>query len=254
MIDEMIDKDPVQDQEEEAEVQAVVPQSTANQPMTSETRLNSLWNLPPAVMHEAQMKAQKVRMSHGMLAGVPILCKGPDCPYEKVCTITPANRIIGYRCPLEAAAVISRFEAYCAHFKIDISMEYPHEDDVVDLSIIKDLVDIEIQILRADNKVAINGDFITKTVGTVDSRGRAYYEDAIDQASEYKMRLLDKKWKTLQLLDSTRKDKSNKQKALNDPSVKAASIFSKISSMVANQAQESYEVVDAEYTTVDSEE
>jgi len=220
---------------------------------STEGRLNSLWNLPPAVMQEAQAKAQKIRMSHGMLAGVPLLCKGPDCLYAKICSISPQNRMVGYRCPMEAASVIARFEDYCAHFKVDISMEIPREDDIVDLALIKDLVDIEIQILRADNKVAINGDFITKTVGTVDSRGRAYYEDAVDQASEFKMRLLDKKWKLMQLLDSTRKDKASKQKSLNDPSVKAANIFSKLSNMVSAHASENLEVIDAEFVNVEED-
>ena len=72
-----------------------------------------------------------------------------------------------------------------------------------------------------------------QTLQSVDQRGNAYYEDAITPEAQYKLQLQDKRYKLLNLLNSTRKDKANEHKQMT-PSEEALSIFKKINQAVPN--------------------
>ena len=142
-------------------------------------------------------------------------------------------RIVGSRCPQEAGVILSRYDQWCKHFKINFEGDMVAEEDLVDASLIRDLVENEVQILRAENKIALNGDIVKQTLQSVDQRGNAYYEDAITPEAQYKLQLQDKRYKLLNLLNSTRKDKANEHKQMT-PSEEALSIFKKINQAVPN--------------------
>lgn len=187
-----------------------------------------VWGLDDEALTRAKISANKFKLKHGMFAGIPLICKKDKCPYSAVCTIPEDHRIVGNRCPIEIGAIMSRFDSWCAHFLIESDGDYIKDEDLVDATLIRDLVDNEIQILRAENRVAINSDFIAKTISTIDSKGKAYYEDSVSPESEFKLQLLDKRYKILQLLNSTRKDKAKEMKLELNPSQQAMSIFNKI--------------------------
>lgn len=173
------------------------------------TEIQKIWQVPTATIAHISDASDKFRLKHGMFASVPIICKGADCPYFETCTIDPQHRLKGSRCAMEIGAIMSRYEMWCAHFNISLEGATISKEDMTDASLVRDLVDNEIQTLRAENKIAISGDFIGLTLKEVDRSGKPYYEDAVSPASEYKMALLDKRYKILQLLNSTRKDKSS---------------------------------------------
>ena len=185
----------------------------------------NVWGIDPDV---AARSSRVFSMSHGMFAGVPIVCKDSTCPYVDVCTVDPSDRIVGTRCPMEAGAIVERFNAWCRHFKIDLSGPTIKDGDLADVSLIKDLVELEVQILRAENRIALNGDFIGKTIVQIDNTGRVYRENTVTPEAEYKMALHDKKYKVLQLLNATRKDKVKELDLKSSPSDQALSIFKKI--------------------------
>lgn len=189
---------------------------------------NSTWNLPPQLEKMAKDVSRRFSTKHGMLASVPLICKGVECPYRQSCTIDEEELPRGYRCPIEIGAIISRFEHWCNHFDIKINNDIIDDRDLVDATLIRDLIDNEIQILRAENRIAISADFIAKTIATVDNKGKAHYKDEISPEATFKMSLLDKKYKILQLLNSTRKDKAKVDKIELTPSQQAMSIFNKI--------------------------
>lgn len=188
-----------------------------------------VWGLDDDALARAEISANKFKLKHGMFAGIPLICKKEKCPYSAVCTIPEKHRIIGNRCPIEIGAIMSRFDSWCAHFLIKSDEDYIRDEDLVDATLIRDLVDNEIQIMRAENRIAISSDFISKTITSIDNKGRAYYEDSISPESEFKLQLLDKRYKILQLLNSTRKDKAKEIKLELNPSQQAMSIFKKIS-------------------------
>ena len=189
----------------------------------------SVWGLSEEALIRAELSSNKFKLKHGMFAGIPLICKKEKCPYLNVCSLPDNHRVKGDRCPVEIGAIISRFDSWCKHFGIEADGDYIKDEDLVDASLIRDLVDNEIQILRADNRIAINGDFIARTISSIDNKGKAYYEDSVSAESEFKLQLLDKRYKILQLLNSTRKDKAKEVKFELNPSQQAMSIFKKIS-------------------------
>lgn len=159
---------------------------------------------------------------HGMFASVPIVCKEDDCVYKDVCMVSPSERILGQRCPMEIAAILARYEQWCAHFDIDLSTDVLEPDNLVDATLIKDLVNIEVQILRAENKIALNGDFMADTLLEIDKKCQPYFGKVVSPEAEYLMTLQDRKIKILNQLNATRKDKAadKRKESASDEAIK----------------------------------
>ena len=200
---------------------------------------DNVWNLPTHVEKLARDVSVRFSTKHGMLASVPLMCRGVDCPYRATCTIENDNELPrGHRCPIEIGAIMSRFEHWCNHFGIRIENGLIDDGDLVDATLIRDLVDNEIQTLRAENRIAISADFIAKTIAAVDKKCQAHHNDDISPEATYKMSLLDKKFKILQLLNSTRKDKSGNKSIELTPSQQAISIFNQIQEKLSKQSED----------------
>lgn len=214
--------------------------------------LTKMWNIPKGTMAQVDNCMQIYNSTHGMFAGVPIICKADKCHYLETCLIDPAYRIKGTRCPMEAGAVISRFEHWCTHFGIDVSNGTLRPDDAVDAMLVRDLVDNEVQMLRADNRIAISGDFLGKTISSVDNKGNEHLEDTITPAEEFKFKLQEKRHKILQLLNSTRKDKAN-QITGDQPSTKAATLLNKVNQLINQDELDNVEFVETEYESINEE-
>jgi len=181
-----------------------------------EKNIQSVWGTKDPeqlknIANEVRKSVKRSGLKHGLFAHIPLICRGNVCPYKSACPIE--NKPVGERCPVEIGAILSRFESLCNHFGIRFNEKGEvHVEDVVDSSMIRDLVDLEIQILRADNKLAIDGDFIGKTVKSVSEQGQVYYDDIVTPAAEFKMVLLKQKNKVLEKLNATRKDKTDSYK------------------------------------------
>lgn len=184
-----------------------------------------VWGLGGTEIIQAKQSSQKYRMKHGMFASVPLICKDSKCPYAKVCAIPNGQRTLGSRCPVEIGAILSRFEHWCVHFGINIENEFIKDEDLVDATLIRDLVDNEIQTIRAENKLAISGDFIGETLNTVDNKGNPWYENTITPEAEFKLTLQDRRYKIFNQLNSTRKDKAKELNNQLNPSEKTLDIF-----------------------------
>lgn len=184
-----------------------------------------VWGISKDVAEES---SKIFRMKHGLFAGVPIICREGLCPYIKVCTVDKTKRVVGSRCPMEAGAIVSRFESWCRHFEINIEGNRIKDEDLADVSLIKDLVENEIQTLRAENRIALNADFIGKTIVEIDNKGKVYRENTVTPEAEFKLSLQEKRYKILQLLNATRKDKSKNDPNVSSPSNRAISIFNKV--------------------------
>lgn len=187
-----------------------------------------IWGLSTAETIQVNQFSKRNKLKHGMFAAIPLICKDKMCPYSSVCPIPQGQRTPQGRCPVEIGTIITRFDSWCKHFGLDTENEYIKDEDLVDASLIRDLVDNEIQIMRAENKLAINGDFIGDTLATVDNKGNPWYQKAVTPEAEFKLTLLDKRQKILQLLNSTRKDKAKEIANDVDPSMQAVSIFNKL--------------------------
>lgn len=196
--------------------------------------IKNVWNLSDDAFIKASASSKRYKYKHGMFAAIPIICQGKDCPYKPVCTIPEQHIVVNERCPVEIGAIMARFDMWCEHFDIDVSGDEIQTKDLVDATLIRDLVDIEVQILRAENKIAMTGDFIGLTISTVDRNGKPFYENTVTPEAEFKNSLYDRRYKILNLLNSTRKDKSKDEKVTNDAQ-KTLAIFNEIASVMNNK-------------------
>lgn len=186
------------------------------------------------------------RSKHGLFSSVPIICQDADCKYKDICVIDPANRTFGQRCPMEVAAIIARYEQWCAHFDINYIEDEVDPKDLVDATLIKDLVVTEVQMLRAENKIALNGDFMAETLLDIDKKCKPYYGEIISPEAEFLLTLQDRKIKILNQLNATRKDKSQdkRREAASDEAIR---IFQKIKEMESMHNSTNMDITDVEF-------
>lgn len=164
-------------------------------------------------------KMVNMPLKHGLMANIPIVCRAERCPYSEVCPLEEDERPYEERCPVEVAAILQRFNGYMNTMKID-------PENLVDLSLVKNLVDIEIQILRADSKLASSGDFIDEVITAISNQGVPYSKPEINKAAEFKLKLIGEHAKMLSLLNATRKDKAANKININvDASTYAAELL-----------------------------
>lgn len=194
----------------------------------------AMWGLQPALIQEISNMNRVYASKHGMFASVPIICRGQDCAYKDVCMVSQQQRVVGQRCPMEIAAILSRYEQWCMHFEIDTSQNIIDPADLVDATLIKDLVNIEVQMMRAENKVALNGDFMATTLLDIDKKCNPYFGSIVSPEVEFLQTLQDKKIKILNQLNATRKDKASDKSKANG-SEAAIKIFQQVQSMVRGQ-------------------
>lgn len=202
--------------------------------MTGADVTMNMWGIKPALIKELSNMNKVYSSKHGLFAGVPIVCKDKDCVYQDICMVSPKHRTKGQRCPMEIAAILSRYEQWCAHFEIDTVDDVIDTKDLVDATLIKDLVNVEVQMLRAENKIALNGDFMTTTLLEVDKKCNAYYGKIVSPETEFLMQLQDKKIKILNQLNATRKDKAA-DKRKESASDEAIRIFQQVKEMQKTQ-------------------
>ena len=120
------------------------------------------------------------------------------------------------------------------HFEINTSNDVIDAKDLVDATLIKDLVNIEVQILRAENKIALNGDFMADTLLDIDKKCQPYFGKIVAPETEFLMTLQDRKIKILNQLNATRKDKAA-DKRKESASDAAIEIFQKVKELERNQ-------------------
>lgn len=206
----------------------------------------AVFGLNTNVVKEVSNVNKMYRSKHGMFASVPILCQDTDCPYKETCMIDPQNRVIGQRCPMEVAAILARYEQWCDHFEINTVNDEVEPKDLVDATLIKDLVVVEVQMLRAENKIALNGDFMAQTLLDIDKKCKPYYGEIVSPEAEFLLTLQDRKIKILNQLNATRKDKSQ-DKRRESASDEAIRIFQKIKEMESEQNTIDIDIIDAEF-------
>ena len=194
--------------------------------------VNAMWGINPAVLKQITNVSKVYTSKHGMFASVPILCKGDDCAYKDVCMINKEERLYGSRCPMEIGAILARYEQWCNYFEIKAVNDVVASEDLVDATLIRDLVNVEVQMLRAENKVALTGDFMADTLLDIDKKCKPYFGKDISPEANFLLQLQDKKVKILNQLNATRKDKAKERNMNNNPSETAIKIFQEMKNMM----------------------
>ncbi|OXB94782.1 hypothetical protein [Parageobacillus galactosidasius] len=199
---------------------------------------HSAWTRNPKAVEAIEIARRLRKTKHGLYASVPIICKGQGCPYAHSCPLVEMDKApYGEKCPIEIAALEDLFHRYCEHFGID--PDNPKPSDTVDLMMIKDLVDADIALLRCDNKMAWDADYIIHNTVGMTEEGERITKQELHPLTEYKEKLIARKNKTFQLLNSTRKDKEGmKLTVTHDPSERAAEMLKVLQDMKEIEATE----------------
>ena len=213
---------------------------------SGEELLATMWGMDQNTVQQVTNMNKIYSSKHGMFASIPILCRGADCVYSDTCLVNKAQRIVGNRCPQEISVIITRFNMWCNYFDIDISEEIIPDKYLVDATLVKDLVNTEILQLRAENKMAISGDFMETTIIDIDNKCKPYYGSVISPVSDYLMTLYDKKIKILNQLNATRKDKAVDRRNEN-VSDEAIRIFQQMQEMKKKQDTVQQDIMDVEF-------
>ncbi len=170
----------------------------------SGVQLPAGWGQSVTAMDEVIRHRQSFNLKHGMFANVPMICKGSECPLSEVCTIPIRKRPVFNRCPIEIAAIIDRYDKYCDELNIG-------PEDYLDQSQVKDLVDVEVKLMRANGHLAISGNFIEQVVQAIDDKGNPLTRPELHKATDYEERLLNRKRQILSELNATRKAKNHEE-------------------------------------------
>lgn len=182
----------------------------------------SEWSMSEVGRCNLRRSMTEQKTEHGLYAGIPMICLEDGCPYKETCGFYAEGRAPeGERCPKEIAKILHLYEKYKKQLNLD-------EDDMVQLSLLKEVIDLDIKIDRADRKQAADPDLIKDVPVAVDDRGRVIRKPEVDKVTEVKDRFMDRRHKILSYLHATPKDKAaQKLDIRQDPSTYAAKLIAK---------------------------
>lgn len=177
------------------------------------------WN--PEQKKEASNLLKKGRSKVSMLSLIPLHCKGPDCIYAPMAPSlhkeAPDN---SKPCPVESAAVHEFFWDYVEELGVDVQR-------MVEVSMVRDLVDQEIQQLRK-TIVLSQEDFIQENVVGLDPQGNVVTSKDLHKAIDYEERLLKRKEKIRNALLATRESKVKHGQGQADGATVIANILDEV--------------------------
>jgi hypothetical protein len=172
------------------------------------------------------------RTKHGLFANIPMVCKANECPYNGTCpAILEDMAPEGERCPIEISMIQKLFEDYTTELQIDASQ-------IVNLSLVKNLIEAEITIARCDALLAMDPNIIQKVAVSITPQGKVVEKPEAHTALGIREKAIAAKNTALQLLNSTPKDKAKRDATvIIDPSTYATSIMNKFKSLQKQQAE-----------------
>lgn len=136
-----------------------------------------------------------------MFTSIPMVCRASDCMFASTCPmqkegIAPKN----HPCPYESGMIASFVSEYMEQLEIE-------PDNLVELTMIRDLVDQEVQYLRK-SKILAQEDFIQENVVGKDSNGDPVFAKQLHLASDLEDRLHKRKQVIFKQLLATREAKA----------------------------------------------
>lgn len=209
----------------------------------------SVWDISDKST-EAYSKANEMNaLKHGLYASIPIRCKAEDCPYADVCPVQKDGLTTrGEHCVIEASTVENLAQKYMEEYEVT-------QEDITDMGMIRNLVNLDISIFRCEKKLAIDADIVQQVVIGLTEDGREIRQPQINLAYDLQDRLINRRQKTLSLLNGTRKDKAKTNQAEKlDPSQLISDMKNKLDAFENDNVIDVTETKDVDETEEDSEE
>ena len=140
------------------------------------------------------------RIKTGMVTSIPMICKGDKCVFKDTCKLyLDGDNPLDKPCPYEMGMVKTLMADYVEALDVDIN-------DIVEYSQIRDLVNLEIQDLRASKYLAKES-FITENVVGISAEGEPIFKKELHLAVELSDKVSKKKNQLFKQLVATREAK-----------------------------------------------
>lgn len=159
-----------------------------------------------------------------MFSSIPMKCEGSRCRVADTCPLLKIGKApVGAPCPIEMAMVQQFMNDYIREMHVD-------PENLVEVSIVRDIVDQEVQYIRK-TKVLAKEDFIQENPVGVDSNGDVILKKELHQAVEYEDRIHKRKSALLKQMAATRAEKAKIGQGNIDTAQSIAATFSKLAEL-----------------------
>ncbi len=155
------------------------------------------------------------RVRTGMMSNIPMKCRAAKCEFAEICPYMEKNMAPeGKPCPLEMAQVQMFYQNYLEEFGVS-------PDNLVEVSIIRDMVDQHIQLMRKTKILSLEY-FIQENVVGLDGEGEPIIQKQLHQAVDYEDKIMRRLEKLRSAMLATREMRAKVGLAQLDNSQKMA--------------------------------
>jgi hypothetical protein len=210
----------------------------------------AMWNIN-AVGLKAVRAVNESNNQAGVIrnfSSLPMKCKGKDfCIYGATCFMdtlkVKTEDFVGQVCPIEVELILNLFDSYVKEFDLK---ELEDKKNTTIIGLLKDLIDTELQIERANKRLMLDGEYLEdRVVGVSEATGEVLTNKEVNQHIMFKERMRERKAKILNLLNATPKDKADKTSKDFSPDQYAAEILKKAKEL--NMVSDAGEIKDVEF-------
>jgi hypothetical protein len=168
------------------------------------------------------IRPQKTRTT--MFASIPMRCDGPKCIFANTCPLLKENLApVGDPCPIEMS-MVSQF-TYEYMNQLDVS-----PDNLVEVSMVRDLVDQEVQYMRK-TKLLAKEHFVQENIIGVDQDGSPILKKELHLAVELEDRLHKRRKDLRNQLLATREARAKAGQTQLDTAQAISDIIDKVQSL-----------------------
>jgi hypothetical protein len=136
-----------------------------------------------------------------LFSSIPMRCTSDKCPFADTCPLEQQNVAPkGKPCPIEMALVSQFMESIMNELRVN-------PENLIEVSMVRDLVDQEVQQLRA-TKILAKESFIQENIIGIDDQGRPIIKKEMHLAVELSDKLLKRKKEIRNQMMATREQRS----------------------------------------------
>lgn len=142
------------------------------------------WSAEQKAEASAMIRPAQVRTA--LFASIPLICRGENCRFAEICPLLAKNLApVGRSCSIEMAAVQQFMTEYIEELGVDPT-------NLVEVSMIRDIVDQEIQHMRTTWLLSME-DFIQENAIGISDKGEVIIRKELHLAVEMQDRLHKRK-------------------------------------------------------------
>lgn len=165
------------------------------------------------------VRPQKTRTL--MFSSIPMNCEGPRCIFASTCPLLKENLApVSNPCPIEMSIVSQFMIEYMEQLEV-------HPDNLVEISMVRDLVDQEVQYIRK-TKLLAKESFVQENIVGVDDNGKPIIKKELHLAVELEDRLHKRRKDLRNQLMATREAKAKLGQTQLDTAQAISDIISKV--------------------------